>query len=110
MSAARLQLLLGLSDEELLTVLDADPLSTIAGEQDSRPEVRILLELLAEAEETAGPQVLRRWLRASGPGGRPLDALLGHDFAGFEDQLATLAARGFVSSRPGPASPRRATP
>jgi hypothetical protein len=75
----------------------------ITGEEDERPDVRILLELLAEAQNTAGAPVLRRWLRASGPAGRPLDALLARDFAAFEDQLATLAERGFVlrSSSPG---------
>jgi hypothetical protein len=68
----------------------------ITGEEDSRPEVRILLDLLHEAEERAGAPTLRRWLRANGPHGRPLDRLLGHDFAGFEDALADLAERGFI--------------
>ena len=49
-----------------------------------------------EAEERAGAPVLRRWVRREGPVGRPLDALLARDFARFEDQLATLAERGFV--------------
>jgi hypothetical protein len=40
--------------------------------------------------------VLRRWVRASGPGGVPLDALLARDFGAFEDALASLAERGFV--------------
>jgi hypothetical protein len=40
--------------------------------------------------------VLRRWVRATGPSGRPLDSLLARDFAGFEDALATLAERGFI--------------
>jgi hypothetical protein len=40
--------------------------------------------------------VLRRWVRASGPSGRPLDVLLARDFGAFEDALATLAERGFV--------------
>jgi hypothetical protein len=40
--------------------------------------------------------VLRRWVRASGPAGRPLDALLARDFGAFEDALAELAERGFV--------------
>jgi hypothetical protein len=84
-------------------VLDADPLSVISGEEDARPAVKILLDLLAEAEERAGEQVLRRWVRAVGPAGRPLDALLQRDFARFEDQLATLAERGFVITRPSPA-------
>ncbi len=94
--AAHLQELLGLSEEELLTVLDADPLSVITGDLDHKPELPILLDLLAEAEERAGAPVLRRWVRASGPDGRPLDLLLHRDFAAFEDALLTLAQRGFV--------------
>jgi hypothetical protein len=43
--------------------------------------------------------VLRRWVRASGPSGRPLDLLLARDFAGFEEALQTLASRGFVIRR-----------
>ena len=96
MSAARLQSLLGLSDDELLQILDADPLSVITGEEDARPEVAILLALLAEAEERVSPALLRRWLRTAGPAGRPVDRLLARDFAGFEDALAVLAERGFV--------------
>jgi hypothetical protein len=95
-SAARLQDLLGLSEEELLTTLDADPLAAVAGDLDHRPELPILLDLLAEAEERAGAPVLRRWVRREGPAGRPLDHLLARDFAAFEDALATLAERGFV--------------
>ncbi len=85
---------LGLSDEELMTVLDTDPLSVIADELDHRPEVAILLDLTAEAEERAGASVLRRWLRSGSP--RPLDLLLARDFAAFEDAMAQLAERGFV--------------
>jgi hypothetical protein len=77
-------------------VLDEDPLSVLAGELDHKPELPILLELLAEAEERAGAPVLRRWIRADGPAGRPLDHLLGRDFGAFENALATLAERGFV--------------
>jgi hypothetical protein len=95
-SAQHLQELLGLSDEELLAVLDEDPLTVLAGELDHKLELPILLDLLAEAEERAGAPVLRRWVRATGPGGRPLDRLLVRDFGGFEDALATLAERGFV--------------
>ena len=94
--AAHLQELLGLSDEELLTVLDEDPLAIITGDLDHKPELPILLDLLAEAEESAGAPVLRRWVRASGPAGVPLDLLLRRDFAAFEDSLAVLAQRGFV--------------
>lgn len=94
--AQHLQELLGLTDEELLAVLDADPLSVIGGGLEHKPELPILLDLLGEAEERAGAPVLRRWVRATGPGGRPLDLLLARDFAAFEDALATLAERGFV--------------
>ena len=68
----------------------------ITGELDHKPELPILLDLLGEAEESAGAPVLRRWVRAAGPAGRPIDLLLARDFAGFEDALATLAARGFI--------------
>jgi hypothetical protein len=89
---------LGLSEEELCAALDADPLTLLSGELDHRPEVPILLDLLAEAQERAGPAVLRRWVRsAAAPDGRrPLDLLLARDFAGFEDAVADLAERGFV--------------
>jgi hypothetical protein len=43
-----------------------------------------------------GEEMLRRWLRATGPGGRPLDHLLASDYGAFEDDLATLAERGLV--------------
>lgn len=94
--AARLMELLGLSDDELCAALAADPLELLSGQLDHRPELGILLDLLAEAEERAGAPVLRRWVRAGGSSGRPLDALLGRDFATFEDQLAVLAEHGFV--------------
>ncbi|HEX8104949.1 MAG TPA: hypothetical protein VF533_20175 [Solirubrobacteraceae bacterium] len=94
--AARLADLLRLSDEELIAVLDADPLAIVAGDLDHKPELPILLDLLAEAEEQAGAPVLRRWVRREGPAGRPIDHLLRRDFARFEDALATLAERGFV--------------
>jgi hypothetical protein len=95
-TAAGLQALLDLSEEELLRVLDADPLEVLSGDLDHRPELPILLELLAEAQERAGASVLRRWVRAEGPAGRPLDHLLQRDFGAFEDALGTLAERGFV--------------
>ena len=77
-------------------MLDEDPLTVLTGELDHKPELPILLDLLAEAEERAGAPVLRRWVRAQGPAGRPLDTLLVRDFGAFEDALATLAERGFV--------------
>ena len=88
--------LLGLAEDELCATLAVDPLTLLSGQLDHRPELPILLDLLAEAEERAGAAVLRRWVRAQGPSGRPLDALLVRDFAAFEDALATLAERGFV--------------
>ncbi len=88
--------LLGLSEEELCEVLDADPLTLLSGQLDHRPELGILLDLLAEADERAGSAVLRRWVRAAGPTGRPLDHLRARDFGAFEDDLAALAQRGFV--------------
>ncbi len=94
--AARLMDLLGLDEDELTTVLAVDPLTLLSGQLDHRPELGILLALLAEAEERAGSPTLRRWVRATGPRGRPLDHLLARDFAAFEDTLAELAERGFV--------------
>ncbi len=88
---------LGLTDEELCAVLDADPLSVITDELDHRPEVGILLALTADDD----PGLLRRWLRASGPAGRPVDLLLARDFPGFEDAHEQLERRGFVVRRPG---------
>ncbi|HEV2062165.1 MAG TPA: hypothetical protein VGR12_04865 [Solirubrobacteraceae bacterium] len=92
--ATRLMTRLGLSDEELMAMLDADPLSVITDELDHRPEIGILLDLTAEAEERAGGEVLRRWLRAGRPA--PVDLLLDRDFAAFEDALADLERHGFV--------------
>ncbi|HET9125647.1 MAG TPA: hypothetical protein VFN65_12265 [Solirubrobacteraceae bacterium] len=94
--AARLMDLLGLTDDELCATLDVDALSLLSGQLDHRPELSILLALLDEASERTSPAALRRWVRSSGPAGRPIDALVGRDFAGFEDAVEALAARGFV--------------
>ena len=94
--AHHLMTLLGLSEDELCQVLAVDPLTLLSNQLDHRPELPILLDLLAEAEERAGAPVLRRWLRATGPAGRPLDALLARDFGRFEDALGALAERGFI--------------
>ena len=88
--------LLGLNDDELCETLGVDPLSLLSGQLDHRPELSILLALLAEATEQASPATLRRWVRANGPLGRPIDALTGRDFARFEDAVTELADRGFV--------------
>jgi len=90
-------------------VLDADPLEVVSGDLDHKPELPILLDLLAEREENLGAATLQRWVRAAGPAGTPIDLLLSRDFAAFENALATLAERGFVISR-GPGASRRAKP
>ena len=92
MKAAQLQDRLGLSDDELLQVLDADPLEVVSGDLDHKPELPILLDLLAEHDDTS----LKRWLRTEGPAGRPIDLLLRRDFAAFETALAVFRERGFV--------------
>src|SRR5436305_10946627 len=97
--AARLMDLLGLSEDELCAILGVDPLALLSGQLEHRSELPILLDLLDEAGERAGPAVLRRWIRSSGPAGRPIEALLRRDFPAFEDALADLAARGFVRRR-----------
>ena len=94
--ARRLLDLLGLTEDELCAALDVDPLTLLSGQLDHRPELRILLTLLDEAEERAGAAVLRRWVRAPGPAGRPIEALTQRNFAAFEDALGTLSDRGFV--------------
>jgi hypothetical protein len=95
--AAVLMERLGLSDDELCDVLAADPLTLLAGDLGHRPELGILLDLTAEASARVGDALLRRWLRARGPGGvPPIEHLRARDFAAFEDDLATLAERGFV--------------
>src|SRR5436190_9791325 len=84
---------LGLSDEELLAILDVDALTVLAGDDlPHRPELPLLLALT----EPHDPALLRRWLRTAGPHGRPLDLLLARDFGAFEDALADLGERGFV--------------
>ncbi len=87
---------LGLTDDEILAVFDVDPLSLIAGDLAHRPELEILGSLTAAAAERVGEPLLRRWLRAAGPAGRPIELLRHGDFAGFEDALAGLLERGLI--------------
>jgi hypothetical protein len=87
---------LGLSEDELCVVLDVDPLSVIAGELDHKPQLPILLALTEEAADRVAGGVLPRWVRSTGPNGRPLDHLLARDYGAFEDDLQSLAERGFV--------------
>ena len=100
-AAALLQDRLGLSDDELLTTLGADPLSVLGGDLDHQPALPILLTLTEEAGEQVSGDALRRWVRASGRSGRPIDLLLAQDFGAFEDALEDLKDRGFVIRAPG---------
>ena len=95
-AAALLQDRLGLSDDELLAVLGADPLEVLGGDLDHKPQLPILLTLTDEAAQRAGEGVLKRWIRSSGRLGRPIDLLLAQDFGAFEDALEDLRERGFV--------------
>lgn len=94
--AAALMDMLGLSEEELCRVLDVDPLSLLSDRVDHCAALPILFEMCREAGERVGPETLSRWVRAAGPYGRPIDALLARDFARFEAALDDLADRGFV--------------
>ena len=87
---------LGLSEDELCRALAVDPLTLISGQLEHVGELPILLELTEEAQARVGPDVLRGWLRATGSAGRPIDMLLGRDFAAFEDALAELGSSGIV--------------
>ena len=88
--------LLGLSEDELCQILRADPLTLLSGQLEHRPELPILMTLVQEAYQQTGGSLLQRWVRASGPSGSPLDALLQRDFGAFEDALVELSQRGFV--------------
>jgi hypothetical protein len=79
--ARLLQERLGLTDDELLTVLDADPLSLIGDDLDHRPEVPILLALTEPFE----PSLLKLWVRNGA-----IERLLARDFGGFERELEAL--------------------
>ena len=92
-SSEELQALLGLDEEELLQVLDRDPLSVLT--DDVGPEVAILLDLLREAAERVGEKALQRWLRT----GTHTQTLLRRDFAAFESALQELLDRGLIVRR-----------
>jgi hypothetical protein len=100
--AAELMDVLGLSESELCQILDVDALTLLSGQLEYRAELPILLDLIAEARERVGVAVLRRWVRAAGPAGRPIDALVRRDFASFEEAAAELDERGFVLRGGGP--------
>lgn len=95
-AAALLAERFGLSDEELLTILDVGALELVGGELDHKPELGLLLALSESAAQTGA---LPRWVRTSGGHGRPIDLLLARDFAAFEQALDDLDERGFVIRR-----------
>jgi len=95
-AAALLMDRLGLTEDELCRALGVAPLAVIGGDLDDKPQLPLLLALTEEAADHVGAEILRRWLRSSGPRGRPLDHLIANDYAAFEDDLAALADRGFV--------------
>src|SRR4051794_5285088 len=104
-AAALLMDRLGLTEDELCRALGVAPLAVISGELDDKPQLPILLALTEDAAERVGEDLLRRWIRASGPRGRPLDHLLSNDYAAFEDDLVALEDRGFLlrgGGSPGP--------
>jgi hypothetical protein len=88
--------LLGLTEDELCQTLGVDPLTLLSGQLEAQAELPILLDILDEAADRAGAPTLRRWVRASGRSGRPIDALLARDFSAFETAVDELAQRGFV--------------
>ncbi len=80
--ARLLQERLGLTDDELLRILDVDPLTLVAGDElPHRPELPLLLALTEEHE----PSLLALWVRNG-----PIDLLLARDFGAFEDALDDL--------------------
>jgi hypothetical protein len=95
----RVQAALGLADDELCDALGLSPVQLLAGEGDLLPQTAVLDALLREAGERIHPQAIHRWLRASGPSGRPIDQLLAGDYAAFEAALEVLLDRGFVIRR-----------
>lgn len=99
--AVRLMHTLDLSEDELCRILAVEPLELLSEQIGHRGELPILIALIDEASEQASPETLARWVRASGPLGRPIEALLARDFVRFEDAVADLRERGFVLRAPG---------
>ena len=87
---------LGLSDAELCACSPSIRWPSSRTSSTIVPSSAILLALTAEAADRVGPQTLRSWLRRKGPNGVPFEHLRARDFAGFEDDLAILAERGYI--------------
>ena len=98
---AKLMDLLGLSEEELCTILDADALTLLSGQLDHRPELKILLELLAEPEEQTGqddPPPLGSRNRTHGEADRSPGRTR---LPGVRADVAQLNERGFLLRQAG---------
>ena len=91
----------GLTDEELLTILEVSPLELVGGELDHKPELALLLAISEEPANSLSAGTLARWVRVAGSHGRPIDLLLARDFAMFELALEDLRERGFVVTKRG---------
>lgn len=100
-AAERVQSQLGLSDAELCDALGLAPTELLAGDGDLLPQTAVLDALLRAHAELIHGDALRRWVRASGPAGCPIELLLARDYQGFEYALEALAERGFVVRRRG---------
>ena len=79
-----------------MQILDSDAIAVITGEEDQRPEVKILLELLGDDPPPT---------RLAAGAGR-CNCSCSATSRGFEDALAEYRERGFIIRRRGPdASP-----
>lgn len=95
-ASERVQAALGLDDAELCDALGLSPVQLLSGEGDLLPQTAVLDALLRDVAEVAGGDALRRWARAEGPAGTPLELLTARDYVGFEQALETLRERGIV--------------
>lgn len=98
-ATGRIKSQLGLDDAELCDTLGLTPTELLSGDGDLLPPTQVLDALLREHSELISGDALRRWVRASGPAGRPLDHLLARNYGAFERALETLSERGFVVRR-----------
>lgn len=74
-------------------MLDVGALELVGGDIDHKPQLPLLLALTEDVAQTGA---LPRWIRTTGPHGRPIDLLLAHDFGTFERAVDDLRERGFV--------------
>jgi hypothetical protein len=94
--AAALMETLGLTEDELCQILDADALTLLSGQVEHVARLRILATLVDEAAEQVPRATLKAWVRTETPHGRPIDALLARAFGQFENALDELTRRGVI--------------